>query len=79
MIPRTGGSSIEGGLEAAVPDSIVVDGSEMDQILDIDTYNMQVTCQCGVNLEVLEETLRKLGYTTGHSPQSKPLAQMAVW
>lgn len=76
VIPRTGGSSIEGGLEAAVPDSIVVDGSEMDQILDIDTYNMQVTCQCGVNLEVLEETLRKLGYTTGHSPQSKPLAQM---
>ena len=29
-----------------------------------------------VPLEVLENALREKGYTTGHSPQSKPLAQM---
>nr|HEK5462921.1 FAD-binding oxidoreductase [Escherichia coli] len=34
------------------------------------------TAQCGVPLEVLENALREKGYTTGHSPQSKPLAQM---
>lgn len=76
VVPRTGHSATEGGLETAVPDSIVVDGSRMNKILNIDTYNMQATCQCGVTLEVLENRLRELGYTTGHSPQSKPLAQM---
>lgn len=76
VIPRTGGSSIEGGLETALENSIVIDGSEMNEIIKIDTYNMEVTCQCGVCLEYLEEKLRTMGYTTGHSPQSKPLAQM---
>jgi FAD/FMN-containing dehydrogenase len=76
VIPRTGGSSIEGGLENGAENSIVIDASEMNKIIEIDTYNMMVTCQCGVNLEYLENKLRGMGYTTGHSPQSKPLAQM---
>lgn len=76
VIPKTGGSSIEGGLENGAEISIVVDASNMNQILNIDTYNMMVTCQCGVCLETLETKLREMGYTTGHSPQSKPLAQM---
>ena len=75
-VPRTGASATEGGLETIVPDSVVVDGSGMDKILKFDPYNMQVTAQCGVCLETLEEFLREQGYTTGHSPQSKPLAQM---
>ena len=37
---------------------------------------MQVTCECGVPLQSLDDSLREMGYTTGHSPQSKPLAQM---
>ncbi len=76
VVPRTGDSATEGGLETAVKDSIVLDGSGMNQILRIDTVNMQATAQCGVPLEVLEEQLREEGFTTGHSPQSKPLAQM---
>lgn len=76
IIPSTGKSSIEGGLETAVEGTVILDGSEMDRILDIDTYNMQVTCECGVGLELLENKLRAMGYTTGHSPQSKPLAMM---
>ncbi len=48
----------------------------MNQIINIDIENMQATAQCGVPLEVLENALREKGYTTGHSPQSKPLAQM---
>lgn len=75
-VPKTGGSATEGGLETIVENSVVLDGSAMDQILKIDPTNMQATAQCGVNLEVLENTLRKQGYTTGHSPQSKPLAMM---
>ncbi|WP_022868692.1 FAD-binding oxidoreductase [Schaalia vaccimaxillae] len=76
VVPRTGGSATEGGLETAVKDSIVVDGSLMSKILSIDPTDMQVTAQCGVVLETLENILREQGFTTGHSPQSKPLAMM---
>ena len=76
VVPRTGGTATEGGLETHVPDSIVVDGSRMNRILGIDPYDMQATAQCGVPLQVLEDEARKLGLTTGHSPQSKPVAHM---
>lgn len=76
IVPRTGGSATEGGLETIVENSVVLDGSEMNKVIDIDIYNMQVTCECGVLLEDVENELRELGYTTGHSPQSKPLAMM---
>lgn len=75
-VPRTGASATEGGLETAVENSVVIDGSDMTEIISIDPYNMLATAQCGVSLEVLENLLREKGYTTGHSPQSKPLAQM---
>jgi len=76
VVPRTGHSATEGGLETVVENSIVVDGSGMNQIMDIDTYNMQATVQCGASLQELDDRLREQGYTTGHSPQSKPLAQL---
>ncbi len=76
VVPRTGGSATEGGLETAVENSVVIDGSEMNEIVEIDPYNMLATVQCGVCLEELENKLRKQGLTTGHSPQSKPIAQM---
>jgi alkyldihydroxyacetonephosphate synthase len=76
VVPRTGRSATEGGLETAVENSIVLDGSRMNAIVRIDSENMQATAQCGVPLQVLEDALRAQGFTTGHSPQSKPLAQM---
>ncbi|MEI8199885.1 MAG: FAD-binding oxidoreductase [Eubacteriales bacterium] len=76
VVPRTGHSATEGGLETALENSIVVDGSRMNKIINIDTYNMMATCECGVPLQILEDKLREQGYTAGHSPQSKPLAQM---
>jgi alkyldihydroxyacetonephosphate synthase len=76
VVPRTGGTATEGGLEAVVPDSIVLDGSAMNRILEIDPYDMQATCQCGVPLQELEDRARALGLTTGHSPQSKPVADL---
>jgi alkyldihydroxyacetonephosphate synthase len=76
VVARTGRTATEGGLETAVADSIVLDGSGMNGILKIDPYNMQATVQCGVPLQVLEDECRKLGVTTGHSPQSKPIAQL---
>ncbi len=76
VVPRTGRTATEGGLETVLPDTVVVDGSRMNTIVDIDPVNMMVTAQCGVQLQVLEDTLRGQGLTTGHSPQSKPLAQV---
>jgi len=76
IVPRTGHTATEGGLETVVKNSVVLDGSAMDKIIKIDPYNMQATCQCGTPLQALEDRLREIGYTTGHSPQSKPLAQL---
>ena len=75
VVARTGRTGTEGGLETAVEDTLVLDGSGLDEILTIDAENMQATVQCGVPLQVLEDALREQGLTTGHSPQSKPLAQ----
>ncbi len=76
VVPRTGGTATEGGLETQVPNSIVLDGGRMNRILSIDAYNMQATAQCGVPLQVLEDRAREQGLTTGHSPQSKPVAHL---
>jgi FAD/FMN-containing dehydrogenase len=75
VVPRTGRTATEGGLETVVDDSIVLDGSRMNRVLDINPIDMMVTVQCGVPLQQLEDQLREQGLTTGHSPQSKPLAQ----
>ena len=74
-IPRGGKTATEGGLENWKDQALVVDGSRMNKVIKIDTYNMQATVQSGVKLQELENEVRKLGYTTGHSPQSKPIAQ----
>jgi FAD/FMN-containing dehydrogenase len=76
VVARTGGTATEGGLETPVENSIVLDGSLMNQIITVDPYNMQATVQCGVPLQVLEDAVRAVGLTTGHSPQSKPIASM---
>ncbi|MEH7376228.1 FAD-binding oxidoreductase [Neobacillus drentensis] len=75
VIPRSGKTATEGGLENWKEIAMVIDGSRMNNIIKIDPYNMQATVQAGVKLQTLEDELRKIGYTTGHSPQSKPVAQ----
>jgi alkyldihydroxyacetonephosphate synthase len=76
VVPRTGRTATEGGLETVVEDSLVVDGSRMNAVLKIDPVNMMATAQCGVRLQELEDAVQARGLTTGHSPQSKPLAQL---
>ncbi len=75
VIPRGGKTATEGGLENWKDVTIVIDSLHLDQILKIDVYNSQATVQAGVPLQALEDELRKVGYTTGHSPQSKPVAK----
>lgn len=75
VIPRGGKTATEGGLENWKDLTVVIDALHLDGIIKIDTYNSQATVQAGVPLQVLEDELRKVGYTTGHSPQSKPVAK----
>lgn len=75
IIPRSGKTATEGGLENWKENTFVVDGGRMNKIIKIDAYNMQATVQTGVKLQDLENEVRKLGLTAGHSPQSKPVAQ----
>lgn len=75
VIPRSGKTATEGGLENWKENSVVIDALRLDRILKIDTYNMQATVQAGVPLQQLEDELLKKGFTTGHSPQSKPVAK----
>ncbi len=75
VTPRTGGSSVTMGIEP-VAGAVMLDGSEMNEILEVNETDMQVTARCGTPLQYLENHLNKMGYTTGHSPQSLPLAQM---
>ncbi|MCJ7691095.1 MAG: FAD-binding oxidoreductase [Clostridiaceae bacterium] len=75
VIPRSGKTATEGGLENWKELTLVIDGMHLNKIIKIDEYNMESTVQAGVPLQVLEDELRKVGYTSGHSPQSKPVAQ----
>ena len=75
VIPRGGKTATEGGLENWKENTIVIDALNLNEIIKIDTYNAQATVQAGVALQDLEDELRKAGFTTGHSPQSKPVAK----
>lgn len=75
VIPRGGKTATEGGLENWKDITVVIDALHLDKIINIDTYNMEATVEAGVALQDLEDELRKVGYTTGHSPQSKPVAK----
>ena len=75
VTPRTGGSSVTQSIEP-VEDGVIIDGSAMNGILDVSETNMTVTVRCGTPLEYLENTMNERGYTTGHFPQSLPMAHV---
>lgn len=76
VIGRTGASSSEDQLRVIDDRTIYLDGSEMNQIISVDEKNMMATVQCGVPLRELEEKVNAMGLTTGHCPQSQPLASI---
>lgn len=73
LIVRAGASSSEGLLEAH-EESLMLDVSRLDKLVNIDTYNMMATVGAGYSMQKLEDEVNKYGLTTGHSPQSRPLA-----
>lgn len=75
VIARGGKTATEGGLENWKETTLVIDAKFLDKIIKVDYYNMQATVQAGVALQTLEDVVREMGFTTGHSPQSKPVAK----
>lgn len=75
-VPKTGKSSSTGGGEAGDSYTVVLNGSKLNEIIKIDTENMQLTALCGTPLEKIEREANKVGLTTGHFPQSIPMAQI---
>jgi len=74
VITRGGGSGSEGLLETHEEGSLMLDVSRMDKMLNFDKYNMMATMQAGYPQDKLESMANAIGLTTGHSPQSRPLA-----
>jgi len=79
VVPRAGGSGVQGGAApgpaapgAAAP--VVVDVGALDRIGPLDELDLTVTAGAGVPLAALEAWLARRGYTTGHYPQSIDLA-----
>lgn len=75
VVPRTGGSSVTLGIEPQ-EGGVILDGSLMNKILEVNEENMTVTALCGTPLEYLENYLNEKGYTAGHFPQSLPMASL---
>lgn len=75
VVPRTGGSSVTLGVEPQ-EGGVIIDGSLMNEIIEVNEENMSVTVRCGTPLEYLENYLNERGYTTGHFPQSLPMASI---
>lgn len=75
VVPKTGGSATEGGLQT-MENCIVLDCSDMNEIVEFNEEDMYITCKGGTPLIYVEKWLQERGYTTGHSPQSQEFAQM---
>jgi FAD/FMN-containing dehydrogenase len=48
----------------------------MNELIELNEKDLFVTASCGVSLEYLENYLNNRGWTTGHFPQSLPMAQI---
>ena len=64
VVPRGGGMSYTSGYLATEKNSILVDMSRMNRILEINRDDMYVTVECGVTWKTLHEALKPLGLRT---------------
>jgi FAD/FMN-containing dehydrogenase len=74
-VPRTGGSSVTQSIEPQ-EGGVILDGSEMNGIISLNEQDMMITAKCGTPLEYIENYVNERGYSTGHFPQSLPLAHL---
>ena len=80
VIPYGGGTSVVGGVEAAVGNgfkgTVSLDLTGLDQVLEIDETSLAARMQGGIRGPQLEAALRPQGLTLRHFPQSFELATL---
>ena len=83
VIPYGGGTSVVGGVEAAVGDgyrgAVSLDLRHLDRVLDVDPISRLVCVQAGATGPVLEEQLAVHGFTLRHFPQSFEFSTVGGW
>jgi alkyldihydroxyacetonephosphate synthase len=83
VIPYGGGSSVVGGVEAAVGDryagAISLDLARLDRVLEVDATSRAARIQGGVLGPSLEDQLRPHGLTLRHFPQSFEFSTLGGW
>jgi alkyldihydroxyacetonephosphate synthase len=83
VIPFGGGTSVVGGVEAAVPERyegvVTVDLKALDRVLDVDTVSLAARIQGGALGPDLERQLSEHGLTLRHFPQSFQFSTLGGW
>jgi alkyldihydroxyacetonephosphate synthase len=82
LVPFGGGTSVSCALK--LPDNetrmiVVVDMRRMNKILWLDRENYRASIQAGISGKQLEEELEKMGFTSGHEPDSLELSTLGGW
>ncbi|CAG9766942.1 unnamed protein product [Ceutorhynchus assimilis] len=82
IIPYGGGTSVSGAVECPQDEDrpiISLDTSQMNRILWLDKENLVACCESGIIGQDLERELSKLGFTTGHEPDSYEFSSLGGW
>lgn len=82
VIPYGGGTSVSGASSCPEHENrpiAVLDTSQMNKMLWIDKQNLVACFEAGIVGQDLEREVRKLGYTTGHEPDSYEFSTLGGW
>jgi alkyldihydroxyacetonephosphate synthase len=83
VIPFGGGTSVVGGVEAAVEDGfagvVTIDLTALDRVLEVDRVSLAARIQAGARGPRLEQQLAADGLTLRHFPQSFELSTLGGW
>ena len=82
LVPYGGGTSVSCALQLPQNETrsiVAVDMRRMDKILWIDHENFRAGVQAGIYGKDLEARLERVGYTSGHEPDSLELSTLGGW
>ena len=82
LVPYGGGTSVSCALQLPQNETrsiVSVDMRRMDKILWVDHENFRAGVQAGIYGKDLEARLDRLGYTSGHEPDSLELSTLGGW
>ncbi|MCP4422438.1 MAG: FAD-binding oxidoreductase, partial [Chloroflexi bacterium] len=82
LVPYGGGTSVSCALQLPQGETrsmVSVDMRRMDKILWIDHENFRAGIQAGITGKDLEDRLERVGYTSGHEPDSLELSTLGGW